>query len=138
MRLRSNILLTVAALIAGFTAQIQSPAQDFVAILQEAFENQKSDIQIQGEGVVIRLLSDDLVVPRHQRFIIRISPKQTLLVAHNIDIADRVPNLQTNSTIEFYGEYEWNAEGGVIHWTHHDPDGSHIGGWLKYAGITYQ
>ena len=97
------------------------PPQDFVTILWDAFENQKSDIQIRGEGVVIRLLSDDLVVPRHQRFIIRISPKQTLLVAHNIDIADRVSNLQIDSTIEFYGEYAWNAEGGVIHWTHHDP-----------------
>ncbi|MCI5191121.1 MAG: DUF3465 domain-containing protein, partial [Candidatus Electrothrix sp. AS4_5] len=42
-------------------------AQDFVAILQEAFDNQQSDIQVQGEGIVIRLLSDDLVAPRHQR-----------------------------------------------------------------------
>ena len=138
MRLRSSILLTVAALIAGFTGQLQPPAQDFVAILWDAFQNQKNDIQIHGEGVVIRILSNDLVEPRHQRFIIKISPRQTLLVAHNIDIADRVQNLQTDSTIEFYGEYDWNPEGGVIHWTHHDPDGNHIDGWLKYNGNTYQ
>jgi hypothetical protein len=109
-----------------------------VAILQEAFDNQQSDIQVQGEGIVIRILSDDLVAPRHQRFIIRISPKQTLLIAHNIDIANRVPDLQLNSTIEFYGEYEWNSEGGLIHWTHYDPDGDHLDGWLKYSGKTYQ
>ena len=119
-------------------AQNQHTAQDFVKILQETFENQQSNIQIQGEGVVIRLLSDDLVAPRHQKFIIRISPKQTLLVAHNIDIADRVQNLQIDRVIEFYGEYDWNSEGGVIHWTHHDPNGDHIGGWLKYNGKTYQ
>ena len=136
--MKSNILLTIVALLSGIAAQYQSPPQDYVAILQDAFENKMSDIQIQGEGVVIRLLSDDLVIPRHQRFIIRVSPKQTLLVAHNIDIADRVPNLQTNTSIEFYGEYDWNEEGGVIHWTHHDPDGSHIDGWLKYAGTIYQ
>jgi hypothetical protein len=128
-------LLTMSPVLA---AKHQTPPQDFVTILWDAFENQKSDIQIRGEGVVIRLLSDDLVVPRHQRFIIRISPKQTLLVAHNTDIADRVPNLQIDSTIEFYGEYVWNAEGGVIHWTHHDPEYGHTDGWLKYAGTTYQ
>ncbi|MGB5684290.1 MAG: DUF3465 domain-containing protein [Candidatus Electrothrix sp.] len=136
--MKSSILLFVAALIPGIAVHNQNPTQDFVAILQEAFDNQQSDIQVQGEGIVIRLLSDDLVAPRHQRFIIRISPKQTLLIAHNIDIANRVPDLQLNSTIEFYGEYEWNAEGGVIHWTHSDPDGDHLDGWLKYAGKTYQ
>ena len=136
--MKSSILLFVAAIIPGIAVQNQNPAQDFVAILQEAFDNQQSDIQVQGEGIVIRLLSDDLVAPRHQRFIIRISPKQTLLIAHNIDIANRVQNLQENSVIEFYGEYDWNAEGGVIHWTHHDPSGRHVPGWLKYAGKTYQ
>ncbi|MBU0664428.1 MAG: DUF3465 domain-containing protein [Proteobacteria bacterium] len=136
--MKSSILLVVAAIISGIAAQNQTSAQDFVTILQNAFTNQQSNIQIQGEGVVIRLLSDDLAVPRHQRFILRISPKQTVLVAHNIDIADRVPDLQIDSTIEFYGEYEWSVEGGIIHWTHHDPDGEHIDGWLKYAGKIYQ
>ena len=136
--MKSSILLVVAALISGIAAQNQKPAQDFVTILQNAFETQQSDIQIQGEGVVTRILSDDLVVPHHQRFILRISPKQTVLVTHNIDIADRVPDLQIDGTIEFYGEYEWNMEGGVIHWTHHDPDGDHIDGWLKFSGKTYQ
>ncbi len=136
--MKSSILFIVVTVISGITAQNQEPAQDFVTILQNAFENQQSNIQIQGEGVVTRLLADDLVIPRHQRFILRISPKQTLLMTHNIDIAERVPNLELDSTVEFYGEYEWNVEGGIIHWTHHDPDGHHIAGWLKYDGKTYQ
>jgi hypothetical protein len=40
--------------------------------------------------------------------------------------------------IEFYGEYEWNDKGGVIHWTHHDPKGKHAGGWLRYQGKLYR
>jgi hypothetical protein len=25
-----------------------------------------------------------------------------------------------------------------MHWTHHDPDGQHVSGWLKYNGMVYQ
>ena len=33
---------------------------------------------------------------------------------------------------------EWNEQGGIIHWTHHDPDGRHLPGWIKHNGRTYQ
>ena len=138
--MQSNIVLLAAVLVAaGLGEQPRLPTvPDFVTILQDAFDNQKSEFQIQGEGVVTRILSDDLDGSRHQRFILQISEKQTVLVAHNIDIASRLMGLTVNSTVEFYGEYEWNDLGGVIHWTHHDPDGYHIDGWLKYNGETYQ
>lgn len=136
--MKSSLLLTITGILAGVTAQNHETPLDFVGILQEAYDNHLSDIQVQGEGVVTRLLSDDLEGDQHQRFILRVSPKQTVLIAHNIDIAARVPSLNINDTVEFYGEYEWNVEGGVIHWTHHDPDGYHLDGWIKYSGNTYQ
>ena len=40
--------------------------------------------------------------------------------------------------VEFYIQYDSNPKGGVIHWTHHDPDGKHVAGWLKHNGIVYQ
>jgi hypothetical protein len=138
MKLRINIVLTIAVLISAVAGQNQGPAEDFVTILQNAYAKKISGIQIQGYGTVIRILDDDIDGAKHQRFIIRISPIQTLLMAHNIDISDRVPGLQLNTTIDFYGVYEWSAKGGTIHWTHHDPDGSHIDGWLRYAGVVYQ
>jgi len=137
--MKCSIVLLAAVLIAGLGQQQEPPlTSDFIAILQDAFDNQKSGFQIQGEGDVTRILSDDLDGSRHQRFILQISPKQTVLVAHNIDIANRVPGLSTDSTVEFYGEYAWSDQGGVIHWTHHDPGGYHIDGWLKYNGKIYQ
>ncbi len=108
------------------------------AVIKNAFENRKSDVQVQGSGVVTRVLADDNDGSRHQRFIIRLSSNQTLLVAHNIDLAPRVAGIKVGDAIQFYGEYEWNSQGGVIHWTHADPNGRHVGGWLKHKGVTYQ
>ena len=87
---------------------------------------------------VTRILSDDAQGSRHQRFIVRLSSGQTVLVAHNIDLAPRVPGLKVGDIVEFSGEFEWNDKGGVVHWTHHDPSGSHPGGWLKHGGRVFQ
>jgi len=108
------------------------------SILQRAYNNRQSNLQVQGEGLVLKILSDDLEGSRHQRFILRLSSGQTLLVAHNIDLAPRISSLRRGDKVEFSGEYEWNEKGGVIHWTHHDSTGRHIGGWLKHDGKTYQ
>ncbi len=107
-------------------------------ILQQAFAQKKSGLQVRGRGVVTKLLSDDVTGDRHQRFILRLSSGQTLLIAHNIDIAPRVLRLKTGATVAFYGQYEWNNQGGVVHWTHHDPAQQHLNGWLKYNNKVYQ
>ena len=106
--------------------------------LSTAFEQRQSDVQVQGEGRVLTILSDDNEGSRHQRFILRLESGQTLLIAHNIDLAPRIAALRTGDLVEFYGEYEWNAKGGVVHWTHHDPRGTHADGWLKHGGRTYR
>lgn len=106
--------------------------------LASAFSNRASGIQVSGQGTVTRVLADDNDGSRHQRFILKLASGQTLLVAHNIDIAPRLPGPVLGDTVSFNGEYEWNDKGGVIHWTHHDPDGSHTAGWLEYNGQRYQ
>ena len=103
-----------------------------------AFKNRTSNVQVEGEGVVTRILADDLSGGRHQRFIVRLKSGQTVLIAHNIDIAPRVAGLQESDSVRFYGEYVWNEKGGMVHWTHHDPEGRHAAGWVKHNGRTYQ
>ena len=103
-----------------------------------AFEQRKSDVQVEGEGVVTRVLSDDRQGSRHQRFIVRLDSGQTVLIQHNIDLAPRVAAIKEGDTVSFFGEYVWNDQGGLIHWTHHDPAGKHVAGWVKHKGQAYQ
>ncbi|HEY9189835.1 MAG TPA: DUF3465 domain-containing protein [Sulfurovum sp.] len=107
-------------------------------ILQDAYENGLSNIQVEGKGTVLTILADDTSGSQHQRFILLLSTDQTLLISHNIDLAPRVKNLTEDDSVAFYGEYEWNDKGGVIHWTHIDPNGIHEDGWLKHNGVVYQ
>ncbi len=108
------------------------------AAFADAFRDRAHDLAVEGEGTVVRLLSDDAEGDRHQRFIVRLASGQTLLIAHNIDVAPRVQGLTEGDTVEFRGVYEWSDEGGTVHWTHHDPDGSHAPGWVRHEGRTYE
>ncbi len=105
--------------------------------IQSAYDHRQSDIQVQQKGIVAKVLPDDLKGSRHQKFILKFD-NLSVLVAHNIDLAPKIEGLRAGDTVEFYGEYEWNRKGGIVHWTHHDPAGRHINGWLKHKGKTYQ
>lgn len=123
------------------SAVVQSETQsrtDDSEKIQQAFQQQKSNVQVHASGRVKVVLADDNDGSRHQKFILELSNGLTVLVAHNIDLAPRIENLKKGDVVEFYGEYEYNPKGGVIHWTHHDPQQRHIAGWLKYQGKTYQ
>ena len=63
-----------------------------------------------------------------------------LVTLYRLDL-DRLPegvDAEPFGEIELRGRYEWNDRGGVVHWTHHDPDGSDPGGWIRHAGSLYR
>ena len=151
MKRLSLVVVVIAALYFGLgqtgalrqlagipTTQGQATPAGQVNEKRTALAEQKSGAQFAGEGIVTKLLADDNEGSRHQRFILTLPSGQTLLVAHNIDIAPRLDSLRPGDSVEFNGVYEWNAKGGVIHWTHRDPSGRHQAGWLRHAGRTYQ
>ncbi|MDD2887119.1 MAG: DUF3465 domain-containing protein [Aliarcobacter sp.] len=106
--------------------------------IDNAYQNKQSNVQVQGSGKVLKVLSDDNNGSRHQRFILKLPSNLTVLVAHNIDLSNKIKDLKAGDNVEFYGEYEWNNKGGVLHWTHKDPRGKHKDGWLKHNGIVYK
>lgn len=128
--------LTLLLVCAASSCDVSSTAvEDDIDRLYAA---QRSDVVVEGHGVVDRILSDDLEGSRHQRFILRLDSGHTLLISHNIDLASRIARIGRGDEVSFRGQYEWNEKGGVVHWTHHDPKGQRSGGWLRHEGQIYR
>ena len=144
MNMRKTLPVIVIALLALGYGQLRDSslsepsAMEAEIALQNAFAKQQSDVQVKGAGMVLRILAYDNDGSRHQKFILVLGSHETVLIIHNIDLAPRIETLKVGDRVDYYGEYEWNAKGGVIHWTHRDPRGNHVDGWLKHNGITYQ
>ena len=101
-----------------------------------AYTQRDTGSWIEGSGFVRKLIPDDNDGSRHQRFIIELRGGETLLIAHNIDLADRVP-VGMGDRVKFRGMYEWNDLGGLVHWTHHDPHGIEEGGYVQFRAREY-
>ena len=144
--MKNRLVTAIAAAAIGFfaysrhnlPAAVPSTVAQGDSALAAAMLNQTSKVQVDGDGTVVTILADDDEGSRHQRFIVRLASGQTVLVAHNIDLAPRVVPLNEGDKVSFSGEYEWNPKGGVVHWTHRDPNGRHQAGWINRNGQTFQ
>jgi hypothetical protein len=101
------------------------------------FASGQSGEMVEFAGRVQRLLADDEIDPPHQRFILELDNGHTVLIAHNLNLASRVP-LKLWDSVRVRGEYEWNAQGGVVHWTHRDPGAGIQHGWIEFKGQRYE
>jgi hypothetical protein len=100
----------------------------------------RSDEVVEITGRVIRLLDDDDEGDRHQRFLLQVGDSAlVVLVAHNLDLAARVP-VAAGDALRLRGEYEWNEKGGALHWTHRNPalNPRHEDGWIELGGKRYE
>jgi Protein of unknown function (DUF3465) len=105
---------------------------------QLAFESRSRGSMITIHGTVERILADDRDGSPHQRFILRSTSGVSVLIAHNLDLAPRLEGLAPGDALTVLGEYEWNEMGGLMHWTHKDPDGKHVNGYIEWRGRRYQ
>ena len=128
-------LLLLALLVAPACAP---PSPDNAAVAR-AFAEHRSQLEVTAEGSVTRLLTDDIGPSgTHQRFIVQLrTSTQTLLIDNNVSIGRRVP-VASGDAVIVHGEYVWNEEGGLVHFTHHDPAGTHEGGWIELRGTRYE
>ena len=131
------VVATVGCQPAEETPRTSDTRSSGTAEVEAAYQQQLSGVMVEVAGRVDRILPDDTQGSRHQRFILRLDSGHTLLISHNIDIAERVP-VSSGETMTLRGQYEWNEKGGVVHWTHHDPQGQRAGGWIRLGEHVYQ
>jgi hypothetical protein len=137
-RFSAPLLVVLALLVWYFNQQDDASLVPATAdgVIEQAIAGQRSGVWVDTDGRITRLLADDNEGSRHQRFILALDSGDTVLVAHNIDLAERIP-LGKGDRIAVRGRYEWNERGGVIHWTHRDPDGRIQGGWVVLDNVRY-
>lgn len=105
-----------------------------------AFRERRSDTWVEASGEVVKTLPDDDEGDPHQRFLVRIDGTDglTVLVAHNLNAADRVP-ISEGDHLRLRGEYEWTDKGGTVHFTHAPlQKRSTPGGWIEFDGRRYE
>lgn len=152
----STIILIAVALVYYYSQEQNSHEQPSVVEhsdqpeftphqkVADYFDNKVSKKMVTIRSEVTKILSDDTHPPRHQRFIITLNQglalnrELTVLISHNIDLAPRVSGLNVGDEVTITGQYEWNDLGGVIHWTHHDPQGRRDGGQIIHQGRVYR
>ncbi|MCP3916956.1 MAG: DUF3465 domain-containing protein [bacterium] len=115
----------------------QTKKGDGTALVRQSFRAMRSDVMVEFDAKIKVILRDDNEGSRHQKFLLDLGDDLTVLVAHNIDLAPRVP-VDRGDMVRIKGEYEYNEKGGVVHWTHHDPKGWHEDGWIEHDGKVYK
>jgi Protein of unknown function (DUF3465) len=146
----NRLVLTVVLAIAGLIAAIvvlrltqpgTSPIDTKKAAatgcrdVSRAFANHSSGNFLTVSARVSRLLPESVATRVHQRFIVSCPSHQTLLITNDISIGKRAP-LSRGEHVIVRGQYVWDPQGGLIHFTHHDPAGGE-GGWIYAAGQLY-
>ena len=146
---RSNLsacLLALIFFVQACSAGCQVPATDRVTNVSpdtkdaEVVAAQSTGAikeEVTVEAPVVRLLEEDDQGTPHQKFLIALSNGTTVLIAHNIRQAPKVP-LRVGDIVTIHGEYIWNRKGGLIHWTHISDTPKHESGWIDLNGVRYQ
>lgn len=105
--------------------------------LLQAQANQAKKVEIIFSARVKKILPDDTKGLPHQRLLLAVENGSTVLLAHDIKYAPKVP-VQVGDMLVVKGEYIWNRKGGVVHWTHHSDSPRHEGGYIEFGGQKYQ
>lgn len=142
-----GILAGVAIILGGracFSRMAPSPIKaegplTGLALVMDAAANQRAGVTVEHWGTVIKLVDEEPPGSGTtlQKFVVTLENGHILLVAHDTAIAPRIP-LAVDDTVEFRGRYDWNAIGGLVYYTHHDPEMKRDDGWVRHKGKAYR
>jgi len=111
------------------------------AVVYDAWRAGRSHIEVTASGSVARVLgqrqgpSGD-----HEGFLVHLRGADghglTVRVEDNVDITGPL-TLKDGDDVVVRGEYIYDPRGGLIHYTHHDPRGRHVPGYVRVNGRLY-
>ncbi|MDP2516684.1 DUF3465 domain-containing protein [Photobacterium damselae subsp. piscicida] len=112
--------------------------QGEMQILDSKF-TRKSGYQVQSSGMFQYNVPDETIDGvTYQRIGVTLPSGHNIQISRNLDITPRLPELIPGDSIQFYGEFVWDYDGGTIYWTYKDPSKKHPDGWLKINGVKVQ
>lgn len=130
-RPRELVLIALALLLAGCA----SGARDVRGALAACASNAPYSEVYVPDARVVRVLGERSGRSGiHEGFMI-LAQGTTFKVEDNVDITGPVP-LQRGDVVSLLGQLECDDR--VIHWTHHDPRGRHLSGYIKVNGKLYE
>lgn len=132
-----SLLAAVVAVAGVILAQLEAGDRGAEAVTSPRWSVALDEAWVETPVTIYRLLADDNEGSRHQRLLARAPDGHSLLIVHNIDLAERIP-AREGDELFVRGQFEWTDKGGLIHWTHHDPQGRHAGGYIDHRGERYR
>jgi hypothetical protein len=115
-----------------------TPGPDDEAVCR-AFHAGTSAFEVVADGRVVSLLGTNAGPSgAHEGFLLHLGSgcDLTLRVETNVGFTGPIP-LHVGENVVVKGEYEYEALGGVIHWTHRETHGRHPSGYVEAAGRYY-
>lgn len=102
------------------------------------YKQQRGGVLVSSIGRIAKVLKNQQSPYAAQVILIRLSSGRKLLIKHNIEVGQVIPDLVVGEMLAFTGTYSWNSKGGMILSTYQQADKPKLSGWLKYQDITYQ
>ncbi|HEV2261338.1 MAG TPA: DUF3465 domain-containing protein [Candidatus Rubrimentiphilum sp.] len=92
-------------------------------------------VEVTASGTVARLLGTTVTRSgTHEAFLLQ-TGGMNVRIENNTSITGPIP-LTRGERVSLQGQYECND--GVIHWTHRDPRGRHMWGYIEAGGKIYR
>jgi len=102
------------------------------------YKQQRGGVLVTSVGRIAKVLENQQSPYAAQVILIRLSSGRKLLIKHNIEKAQPVPEPAVGEMLSFAGTYSWNSKGGMILSTYQHANKPQRSGWLKYQDVTYQ
>ena len=133
MARHNSIALCFALCVVGCQATSSSSVSD----AQRICASGAAHTEIHVSGTITRYLGTRYSESgEHEGFLVQTTGSNApLKIEDNVNITGFIP-LRRGDAVELQGQYECND--GVIHWTHRDPSGRHIAGYVIVNGRRFQ